>query len=298
MNAKRTKSTTRERLTVNKTYKLFIGGGFPRSESGRIFAVPGADGTPIANACLASRKDLRAAVEAARKAQSGWAGRTPYNRGQILYRIAEVSESRSSELVGELVASGMTKAAAETEVGLSIDRWVWYAGWCDKYLQVLGGANPVSGPYFNFSLVEPTGVVGVVAPDESPLLALVSRMAPALVPGNTVVALASETAPLVAITLAEILATSDVPGGVVNLLTGNRDELVPWMADHADVNSIDVSGADDDLVAEAQRRASATVKRVVRPSPEERQWASTTAESPFVIESFTETKTVWHPIGR
>ncbi len=284
------------RLGVNKTYKLFIGGAFPRSESGRTYPVESTGGELIAHACQASRKDVRDAVAAARKAQAGWAGRTAYNRTQILYRIAEVMETRHGEFVAELEAVGSTSATAQVDA--AIDRWVWYAGWADKFTQVLGGANPVAGPYFNFSVLEPMGVVGVAADDDQPLLALVSRLAPALVSGNTAVVLAPESAPLVGITLAEALATSDVPGGVVNILTGFREELVPWLADHADVNAVDVSGCSDEVAAVARERGSATVTRVVNASPAERDWTADSAESPYVIEAFCETKTVWHPIGR
>jgi acyl-CoA reductase-like NAD-dependent aldehyde dehydrogenase len=284
------------RLGVNKTYKLFIGGAFPRSESGRTFPVEQPDGTLVAHACLASRKDLRDAVSAARKAQSGWAGRTAYNRAQILYRIAEVMETRSDEFVDELDRVGVTQARAQVDA--AIDRWVWYAGWADKYTQILGGANPVAGPYFNLSVLEPTGVVGVAADDTNPLVALVSRLAPVLVSGNTAIVIAPESAPLVGITLAETLATSDVPGGVVNILTGSRDELVPWLADHADVNAVDLSGCSTGLAATAREKAAATVTRTVTATTAERDWFSADAESPYLIEAFCETKTVWHPIGR
>lgn len=284
------------RLGVNKTYKLFIGGAFPRSESGRTFAVTKPDGTLAAHACLASRKDVRDAVAAARKAQGSWAARTAYNRGQILYRVAEVMETRSDEFVEELERVGV--AQARDQVGVAIDRWVWYAGWADKYTQVLGGANPVAGPYFNFSVLEPMGVVGIVADDANPLAALVSRLAPALVSGNTAVVLAPESAPLVGITLAEALATSDVPGGVVNILTGSRQELVPWLADHGEVNAVDLTGCGPDLAAVAREKGAATVTRTVSASEAERHWLSAEAESPYLIEAFCETKTVWHPIGR
>lgn len=286
------------RLDVRKTYKLYIGGQFPRSESGRTFAVHGPDGTLLAHAAKASRKDLRDAVGAARGAQAGWAGRTAYNRAQILYRIGEIIEGRAGQFVAELTAAGATAAAARREVAATIDRWVWYAGWADKFTQVLGAANPVAGPYFNFSVLEPCGVVGVVAPDEAPLLALVSRLAPALTAGNTAVAVVSETAPLVAITLAEALATSDVPGGVVNLLTGSRAELVPWLADHADVNAVDLTGCDDTLAASAAAAAAATVTRVVRATAAERRWSTAAAQHPYLIEQVCEVKTVWHPVGR
>jgi acyl-CoA reductase-like NAD-dependent aldehyde dehydrogenase len=262
------------RLPVRKTYKLYIGGEFPRSESGRTFETQGA------NVARASRKDVRDAVRAARQAQPGWAAMTAYNRGQVLYRIAEMIEARRAEF------AELSSGAAEVE--RSIDRFVWYAGWADKLAQVLGSANPVAGPYFNFTVPEPTGVVGIVAPDEPPLAGLVSRLAPAIVGGNSTVVLAAERAPLAAIELAEALATSDVPGGVVNILTGHRDELAPVLAGHMDVNALDVGGADGQ-VAELERLAADSVKRVVRSSPE--------SQSPWEIAAFLELKTVWHPIG-
>src|SRR6266550_827818 len=218
------------RLNVRKTYKLYINGEFPRTESGRSYPVKSKGGDLLANACRGSRKDLRNAVQAARKALPGWNGKTAYNRGQILYRIAEVCESRAAELVDELRKQGLPVAEARKEVDAVIDRWVYYAGWSDKYTQVVGSVNPVAGPYYNFTFPEPTGVVGVVAPEDPALLGLVSRLAPAVVSGNTVVVLASESKPLPAVTLTEVLATSDVPGGVINVLTGYKRELVPWLA--------------------------------------------------------------------
>ena len=281
-----------ERLSVRKTYKLFIGGAFPRSESGRTVIVNDTKGRFVANAARASRKDVRDAVVAARKAQPGWAGRTGYNRGQILYRIAEMLEGRAGQFVEELRVTGLGKAAATQEVEAAIDRWVWYAGWADKLAQVTGSANPVSGPFFNFSTPEPTGVVGVIAPD-SPLLGLVSVVAPVIITGNTAVVVASEPAPLPAITLAEVLATSDLPGGVVNLLTGHRTELAPWLASHQDINAIDLTGAPTDLAADSERAAADTLKRVHRPAAED--W--TTDPGTTRITAFLETKTVWHPVG-
>ena len=262
------------RLPVKKTYKLFIGGAFPRSESGRTYEAEGQ------NVARGSRKDARDAVQAARKAQPGWAKATAYNRGQVLYRLAEMVEARKAEFA-EL-------CSGPDEVERSIDRWVWYAGFADKLAQVLGSSNPVAGPYFNFTVPEPTGVVGIVAPQEPPLLGLVSRLAPALTGGNAVVALASETEPLAAIELAEVIATSDVPGGVVNVLTGQQAELAPWLASHMDVNAIDVTGADG-LRRDLEEAAAENVKRVVRAKEE---------HSPWEIASFMELKTVWHPIGR
>ncbi len=288
------------RLSVKKTYKQFIGGAFERSESGRSYPVVGVEDRLLAHAVQGSRKDVRDAVAAARSAQQGWAGRTAYNRGQILYRVAEVMESRRDEFCAEVLRAGdgQTEAAAAEETAASIDRWVWYAGWADKFATVLGGANPVAGPYFNLSVPEPTGVVGIVAPDEPPLLPLVSRLAPVIVSGNTAVALASERCPLVAITLAETLALSDVPGGVVNIITGRRDELVPPLADHVAVDALDLTGCDAEGATDAARQAAATITRVVSASAAERQWADEGAQSPYLIDAFCETKTVWHPKGR
>ncbi|HLG08786.1 MAG TPA: aldehyde dehydrogenase family protein [Gaiellaceae bacterium] len=262
------------RIPVKKTYKLFIGGGFPRSESGRTYEVEGQ------NAARASRKDARDAVRAARVAFPAWSRMTGYNRGQVLYRLAEMMEARIADL--ERVSAG------RAEVESAVDRVVWYAGWADKLPQVLGSSNPVAGPYFNFTVPEPTGVVAVLAPAEPALEGLVSRILPALVGGNAVVAVASEAHPLAAIELAEALATSDLPGGTVNILTGFRDELAPWLAGHMDVNAIDLTGADG-TAAELERLAAENVKRVVR--------SSTDAQSPWEIEAFLELKTVWHPIG-
>jgi acyl-CoA reductase-like NAD-dependent aldehyde dehydrogenase len=263
------------RLPVRKTYKLFIGGEFPRSESGRTYAAEGQ------NVARASRKDVRDAVRAARTAQPGWAAATAYNRGQVLYRLAEMLEARAADLAA--VCSG------RDEVEAAVDRVVWYAGWADKLAQVLGSSNPVAGPYFNFTVPEPTGVVAVLAPDEPPLGGLVSRLAPVLVGGNAVVAVASQTRPLAAIELAEAIATSDVPAGVVNLLTGHRDELAPVLAGHMDVNALDVTGADGQT-PELERLAADNVKRIVRGEPDE--------QSPWAIASFLELKTVWHPVGQ
>jgi acyl-CoA reductase-like NAD-dependent aldehyde dehydrogenase len=262
------------RLPVRKTYKLFIGGDFPRSESGRTYEAHGQ------NVARASRKDARDAVRAARGAFPAWSGLTAYNRGQVLYRLAEMMEARTSDL--ERVSSG------REEVEAAIDRVIWYAGWTDKLAQILGSSNPVAGPYFDFTVPEPTGVVAVLAPAEPALGGIVSRIVPPLVGGNTVVAVASEGNPLAAIELAEAIATSDVPGGAVNILTGFRDELAPWLAGHMDVNAIDLTGADG-AVADLERLAADNVKRVVRSSPD--------AQSPWEIESFLEQKTVWHPIG-
>ena len=277
------------RLPVRKTYKLFIGGAFPRSESGHSYVVNDAKGKFLANAALASRKDARDAVSAARKAFGGWAGRTAYNRGQVLYRVAEVMEGRRPQFVDAVrQGEGGTAAAAGRVVDESIDRLVWYAGWADKLAQVLGNANPVAGPFFNLSTPEPTGVVAMLAPHGSSLLGLVSVVAPVVVTGCTAVVAASPERPLPAITLAEVLATSDVPGGVVNILTGHRSELAPVLAAHMDVNAIDVTGADG-AVADLERAAADSVKRVHRAAPD--------AQSPWEIAAFLELKTVWHPIG-
>jgi acyl-CoA reductase-like NAD-dependent aldehyde dehydrogenase len=286
-----------ERLAVRKTYKLYVGGAFPRSESGRTYEVRAADGRFLANAARASRKDARDAVVAARKAVAGWSGATAYNRGQVLYRVAEVLEGRRAQFVAEVADSeGLSPAAAGRAVDAAVDRWVWYAGWSDKVAQVVGSSNPVAGPYFDFSVPEPTGVVAVVAPQESSLLGLVSVVAPAVVTGNTVVVVAAEAAPLPAVTLAEVLATSDVPAGVVNLLTGSPAEIAPWLASHMDVNAIDLTGVGDPaLAADLEREAAGNLKRVVRPPREALDWAADPGLDR--LRAFLETKTVWHPVG-
>lgn len=282
------------RIAVRKTYKLYIGGAFPRSESGRSYVVSDYSGGFLANAALASRKDARDAVVAARKAFPGWSGATAYNRGQVLYRVAEVLEGRRSQFAAEVrMATGASPARAATEVDAAIDRWVWYAGWADKIAQVRGSANPVAGPYFNFSVPEPCGVVAVLAPQDSALLGLVSVIAPAVVSGNTCVVVASERRPLPAVTLAEVLATSDVPGGVVNVLTGAVAEISPWLASHMDVNAIDVTGAPGALADDMAVAAAGNLKRVVRlPAGD---WEA----EPGIerMTSYLETKTVWHPLG-
>jgi acyl-CoA reductase-like NAD-dependent aldehyde dehydrogenase len=295
---------TDSRLEVRKTYKLYIGGAFTRSESGRSYAVSAADGTPLANAPRASRKDLRDAVRAARKAFPDWADRTAMNRGQILYRVAELMEGRREQFADEVrSAEGLARQAAGESVDRAIDRWVWYAGWADKISQVLGSVNPVAAPYFNFTIPEPSGVIGVLAPESSSLLGLVSRLAPILLTGNAAVVVTSESRPLPAATLAEVLATSDVPGGVINILTGLKRELVPVLAAHEDVDGLDAWGVPDDLRAGAEEAAAASVKRLSRrPSTTaERRfdWASDRlAQRPEWIAAFLEMKTVWHPIGR
>lgn len=289
------------RIGVRKTYKLYIGGAFPRTESGRAYEIFGARGELLANACRGTRKDIREAVRAARKAQPGWAGKTAFNRSQILYRIAELMEGRRDQFVAEVMAAeGVGRARATRLVNAAIDRWVWYAGWADKFSQVVGAVNPVAGSYFNFSIPEATGVVGVVAPEASSLLGLISRLAPVIVSGNTAVVLASESRPLPAVTLTEVLATSDVPGGVVNLITGLRRELIPTLAAHMDVNALDAFGADVAEAVAIETAAVENVKRLVRPPSaglERYDWLSPRAQSPYLIGEFTEIKTVWHPIG-
>ena len=291
------------RIGVRKTYKLYIGGAFPRSESGRSYLVSAADGTPLANAVRSSRKDVRDAVRAARTAFPGWAKKTAMNRGQVLYRVAELMEGRRDQFVAEVAAAeGLRDARATEAVDRAIDRWVWYAGWADKITQILGSANPVAAPYFNFTIPEPTGVVGVVAPETSSLLGLVSRLAPPLVAGNAVVLLTSEARPLPAITLSEVLATSDVPGGVVNILTGRRKELVPVLAGHVDVDALDTWGVPDDMRLETEQLAADDIKRLSRRHSTVNEarfdWLDDrAAERPEWIAAFLEMKTVWHPIG-
>jgi len=283
------------RLEVRKTYKLYLGGAFPRSESGRTYVVTGQGGKFLANAAQASRKDARDAVVAARRALAGWSALTAYNRGQILYRVAELMEGRRGEFVQSVAeAEGLSAAASGEVVSAAIDRWVWYAGWSDKLAQVLGGANAVAGPYFDFSVPEPTGVVAVIAPQESSLLGLVSVLAPVMATGCTAVVVASESRPLGAVTLSEVLATSDVPGGVVNVLTGRALELAPVLAAHMDVNALDVTGvASGEEVAELQRLAAGNVKRVFWPAGVD--WAADPGLDR--IRAFVEIKTVWHPMG-
>ncbi len=272
-----------ERLEVRKTYKLYIGGAFPRSESGRTYPVTSPSGEPV-HAAQASRKDVRDAVVAARKAFPGWSSATAYNRGQVLYRIAEMLEGRREQFAAY---------TSPAEVDAAIDRWVHYAGWADKYAQVVGSTNPVAGPYFTFSLPEPTGVVGVLAPQDSSLLGLVSVVAPVLVTGNTAIVVAAQDRPLPAISFAEVLATSDLPGGVVNLLTGFTDELAPWLASHRDVNALDLTGVAPGARADLQASAADNVKRVY--VPRSLDWAAAPGLSR--LNAFVETKTVWHPIG-
>ncbi|MDX6297342.1 MAG: hypothetical protein QOI51_1199 [Nocardioidaceae bacterium] len=286
------------RLDVKKTYKLFIGGKFPRSESGRSYVVTDARDRFLANAAQASRKDARDAVSAARKAFAGWATATPYNRGQVLYRVAEVMESRRDQFVADVAAGeGVTRPSASKAVDLAIDRWVWYAGWADKIAQVVGSTNPVAGPYFDFSVPEPTGVVAVLAPQGSSLLGLVSVLAPVIVSGNAAVVTASYRRPLPAITMSEVLATSDVPAGVVNVLTGQLADTVPTLASHQDVNAIDLAGAAGDAENARLLEVAAVdnLKRVLRADDVEPDWTLDPGLSR--ITRFLETKTVWHPMG-
>jgi acyl-CoA reductase-like NAD-dependent aldehyde dehydrogenase len=278
------------RLGVAKTYKLYVGGAFPRSESGRSYPVTDTKGTLLAHAALASRKDLRDAVSAARAALPGWSGATAYNRGQVLYRVAEMLQARRDGFVDDVVAAeGIGRKRAGAVVDAAVDRWVWYAGWTDKIATVLGSVNPVAGPYVNFSTPVPTGVVGVLAPADSSLAGLVDVLAPVLATGCTAVVVASTDRPLPAVELAEVLATSDVPGGVVNLLTGRVAELGPWLAAHADVDGLDLAGAPEDVAVDLERAAADTVKRVLRPG--------TTGELAR-LRAWTELTTVWHPVGR
>ena len=285
-----------DRLAVRKTYKLYVNGAFPRSESGRTYEVTDAKGHFLANAARASRKDARDAVVAARGAFAKWSGTTAYNRGQVLYRVAEVMEGRHAQFCEEVAhGEGLSASRARAAVDAAIDRWVWYAGWTDKLGAVLGGANPIAGPYFDFSTPEPTGVVAVLAPQQSSLLGVVSVLAPVLATGNTAVVVTSKDRPLPAVTLGEVLATIDVPGGVVNLLTGDAEELGTWLAEHADVDGIDLTGAPANRAMEFEREAAGTIKRVVRPPATEPDW---TADPGLArMTPFLETKTVWHPIG-
>ncbi|MEU9398549.1 aldehyde dehydrogenase family protein [Streptomyces sp. NPDC048242] len=292
--SEKTDKTEQQRLSVFKTYKLYVGGKFPRSESGRVYEVTDTKGNWLANAPQSSRKDARDAVVAARKAFGGWSGATAYNRGQVLYRVAEMLEGRKDQFVREVAeAEGLSKAKAAAVVDAAIDRWVWYAGWTDKIAQVVGGANPVAGPYFNLSSPEPTGVVAVLAPQDSSFLGLVSVIAPVIATGNTAVVIASEKSPLPALSLGEVLATSDVPGGVVNILSGRTAEIAPSLAAHQDVNAIDLAGADAELAKDLEIAAADNLKRVLRPQPVDH----TATPGIDRMTAFLETKTVWHPTG-
>ncbi|NDZ77118.1 aldehyde dehydrogenase family protein [Streptomyces sp. SID10853] len=282
------------RLSVFKTYKLYVGGKFPRSESGRVYEVTDSKGNWLANAPQSSRKDARDAVVAARKAFGGWSGATAYNRGQVLYRVAEMLEGRRDQFVREVAdADGISRQKAGAVVDAAVDRWVWYAGWTDKIGQIVGGGNPVAGPFFNLSTPEPTGVVAVLAPQDSSFLGLVSVVAPVIATGNTAVVIASEKSPLPALSLGEVLATSDLPGGVVNVLSGRTAEIVAPLAAHQDVNAIDLAGADTGLARELEIAAADNLKRVLRPQAVDFSATPGTER----LTAFLETKTVWHPTG-
>ncbi|MDP3314259.1 aldehyde dehydrogenase family protein [Lutibacter sp.] len=281
------------RLDIQKTYKLYIGGKFPRTESGRYYAVTNNKGNLIANMCLSSRKDFRNAVVIARKAQGSWANATALNKGQVLYRIAEMLEGRKEQFVAELMVQGETNKNAELEVNCAIDRLVYYAGWSDKYQQIFSSVNPVASSHFNFSNVEPVGVVSIIAPENQSLLGIVSLIAPAIVGGNTVIVLASETKPLTAISFAEVLNSSDVPGGVVNILTGKKEELLSHMASHMDVNAIIYCGKDENQIKNINELASNNLKRTI--FYKKGDWTSSNSESPYFIEKMQELKTTWHP---
>lgn len=283
------------RLPVDKTYKIYIGGKFPRTESGRYFALEDPKGSVIANICRGSRKDFRNAIVAARSASPGWSAATAYLRGQILYRIAEMLEGRHDQFVAELVLQGVARRKAKHEVNATVDRLIYYAGWSDKYQQIFSSVNPVSSSHFNFSVLEPTGVVSVLAPDDSSLLGLVSNIAPAIVGGNTCVVLASESRPLCAVSFAEVLHASDVPAGVVNILTGFREELTTQFASHMDVNAVVFCDGDADIAKLIQIEAANNMKRVI--SRVDTRWAEDSAQSPYLIRDTQETKTTWHPIG-
>ena len=286
--------STDGRLEVLKTYKIYIGGKFPRTESGRFYS-PEVGGKPIGNICLSSRKDVRNAVVAARAVQEGWASRTAYNRGQILYRVAEMLEGRAEQFLAELQTQGLTAAAAKKEVSLSIDRMIYYAGWCDKYHQIFSAVNPVASSHFNFSVLEPTGVVFVTASEESPLLGLVSLIAPIIAGGNACIVLASESKPLSSITFSEVLATSDVPGGVVNILTGNVDELAEHFGRHHDINAIALDSIEKKTLQSIKEFAVENVKRVKSYSND---WTKEDSQNPYLIQDFCEVKTTWHPIEK
>jgi len=281
-----------ERIKVLKTYKVYIGGKFPRTESGRYY-VPKVNRKGIANVCQCSRKDVRNAIQAARKAQESWAGRAAFNRGQILYRIAEMMEGRSAQFVSELILQGLDKKLAKKEVEMSIDRWIYYAGWCDKYQQVYSSVNPVASSHFNFSVLEPSGVYFITVDDDSPLLSIVSTLAPVIAAGNSVVLLAPKSRPLSAITLAEILQTSDVPGGVVNILTGDKDELLDHFSSHLDVNGIVYAGSEKKYISQLKKNAASNLKRV---NCYNDNWIDINAQGPHYIKQVSEVKTTWHPI--
>ena len=284
------------RLKVLKTYKLYIGGAFPRTESGRFYQPINSEGNAIANMCLASRKDFRNAVVEARKAFEPWSNRTAYNRSQILYRIAEMLEGRKAQFIDELMQMGSTKKQAENEVFTSIDRLIYYAGWADKYQQINSSVNPVSGPYFNFTVQEPTGVVAVIAPEENGLIGLVSTIAPIIVSGNSCIVLASESKALCSVSFAEVVNSSDVPGGVINILTGNAEELIPHFSTHKDVNSMLYCGNDKKATQLIKENSTTNLKRIV--VKKDIDWMKNENESPYFITKFTEVKTTWHPIEK
>ncbi len=283
------------RIEIVKTYKIYIGGKFPRTESGRYYQ-PEANGKVLGNICLSSRKDFRNAVVAARSAQGGWSAKSAYNRSQILYRIAEILEGRKNQFIEELIQQGSKKAQAEKEVDLSIDRLIYFAGWCDKYTQIFSSVNPVASSHFNFSVPEPTGLVAILAPEESGLLGLISQIAPTIAGGNTCIVLASENKPLCSVTLAEVLSTSDVPGGVINILTGNRKELIPHFAAHMDVNALVYSGDNAAEIKSIHEAAVDNLKRVI--IRDGGNYVSDKHENPYLISSLQETKTTWHPIEK
>ncbi len=283
------------RVPVDKTYKIYIDGKFPRTESGRYFALEDADGVVIANICRGSRKDFRNSVVAARTAFAGWSAASAYLRGQILYRIAEMLEGRSEQFVAELMLQGESKRHAQKEVDASIDRLIYYAGWSDKYQQIFSSVNPVSSSHFNFSVLEPTGVVAVLAPDGSGLLGLVSNIAPVIVGGNTCVVLASEQMPLCAVSFAEVIHAADVPAGVVNILTGFRDELTEHFASHMDVNAVVYCDGDAEDAKAIQEQAANNIKRVI--DRVDTDWGEASAQNPYLIKQTQEIKTTWHPIG-
>ncbi len=283
------RNQTSRRLSVLKTYKIFIGGQFPRTESGRYYQVKNASGEPLANACLSSRKDVRDAVSAARGALGGWSGKTAYNRGQILYRMAEILETRRAEMQSELLQTGSTKKKADKEIDASIDLLVYYAGWCDKYQQLFSTVNPVASSHFNFSVPEPMGVVGIIPSDEGALFGLISNLAPVIAGGNTCLMLADYEKPLAAICFAEILATSDLPAGVVNILTGKTEEMLPWLSGHMDVNALVIGSGKIVEIKKTQQLASENLKRVIEPTKKD-------VLSPYRIIEVQEIKTTWHPI--
>ncbi len=285
---------TNSRLEVLKTYKIYIGGQFPRTESGRTYIATNAKGDSLANVCLSSRKDFRDAVGSARGAFGGWSGRAAFNRGQILYRIAEMLEGRKAQFIEELMKQDATKVNAEKEVNLSIERLIYYSGWCDKYQQIFSSVNPVASSHFNFSVLEPMGVVAAIAPQDTSLIGLVSIMAPIIAGGNTCVISASETKPLCAVTFAEVLNSSDLPGGVVNILTGKVAELLPFFADHMDVNATCYSEKDAASIKMIKEKAALNVKRVIL--YENKKWITVETQSPYFINDFQEVKTTWHPI--